>query len=275
MTLWMRSTPLAEIATSHYRNSVIAVCLLGLLASALSFFLQVGAFNENGLTGMFELEMILLLWETPIGTSTVYRVSGVIVLVLTFLAATFSNSISVKSTILRAALGTSYLIGTCMSVLSFSLVGHTSESSLASQLFISLHVCAAFWWIGSLYSLWFSCHTNNINELQSHLYQFGRAANIVVIMLVGAGLFLIIQLVGSAQAMFNTAYGLSLSLKLMLVTAILLIAIHHKYRLVPKLVSTSSVRTLARSIKWEGTIAIAILFLTAILSTVLGPETII
>ena len=176
MTLWMRSTPLAEIATSHYRNSVIAVCLLGLLASALSFFLQVGAFNENGLTGMFELEMILLLWETPIGTSTVYRVSGVIVLLLTFLAATFSNSISVKSTILRAALGTSYLIGTCMSVLSFSLVGHTSESSLASQLFISLHVCAAFWWIGSLYSLWFSCHTNNINELQSHLYQFGRAA---------------------------------------------------------------------------------------------------
>jgi len=273
-TLWIRSAALDEAETSHYRNPVVAGCLLGLLASAFGFFLQVGAFTENGLSGMFDAGMISLLWETPVGTSTVYRIVGVIVLLLTFLVATSSLAVSLKSTGLWVALSTSYLIGTGITGLSFNLVGHTAETGLVTRLLASLHVLAVLWWIGSLYPLWLSCRTHHLHKLQSLMHHFGRAAIAVVLLLIGAGVILILQLVGSVQAMIGTPYGLSLCAKLMLVAVILLLAAHHKWRLVPELVTASSAQTLSRSIAWEATIAIAILLVTAILSTVLGPETI-
>ena len=65
------------------------------------------------------------------------------------------------------------------------------------------------------------------------MHHFGRAAIAVVLLLIGAGVILILQLVGSVQAMIGTPYGLSLCAKLMLVAVILLLAAHHKWRLVP------------------------------------------
>ena len=272
-TLWTRSSLLDEAKISQCSNAVVAGCLLGLLTSAFGFFIQVGAFTENGLSGMFDPGMISLLWDTPIGTSTTYRVAGIIALLLTFLVATSSFAVSLKSTGLSIALSSSYLIGAGISGLSFNLVGHTAETSLVTRLLASLHVLAALWWVGSLYPLWRSCHTHDLHELQRLMRHFGRAAIAVVLLLIAAGVILILQLVGSVQAMIGTPYGLSLCTKLILVAVILLLAAHHKWRLVPELVTASSAQTLRRSIAREGAIAIAILLVTALLSTVFGPIT--
>ncbi len=271
-TLWIRSAALDEAVSARYRNPVVAGCLLGLFASTFGFFLQVGAFAENGLSGMFDTGMISLLWQTPVGTSTVYRVVGIAVLTLAAVITTSGHSASAKSTHRTIALGAAYLVGTGITGLSFNLVGHTAETGLVTRLLASVHVLAVLWWIGSLYPLWLSCRTHHRHKLQSVMHQFGRAAMAVVLLLIVAGVVMILQLVGSVQAMIATPYGLSLSAKLILVAAILLLAAHHKWRLVPALATTSSTQTLSRSIALEGAVAIAILLVTAILSTALGPE---
>jgi len=165
-SLWIRSAAIDEAETYHYRNPVVAGSLLGLFASAFGLFLQVGAFTESGLYGMFDAGMISLLCVTPVGTSTVYRISGISVLLLTFLVATSCLAVSLKSSGLWLALSTSYLIGTGITDLSFNLVGHTAEAGLVTRLLASLHVLAVLWWIGSLYPfLWLSYRTHHLHKL--------------------------------------------------------------------------------------------------------------
>ena len=97
-------------------------------------------------------------------------------------------------------------------------------------------------------------------------------ARYAVALLIGSGVLVVIQLLDSISALWVTEYGRILSIKLVGVSAILLLALFHKMRLVPALLSQpkNSIR-LARSIQVELVLGSLILLTTAVLTTLVGP----
>ena len=103
---------------------------------------------------------------------------------------------------------------------------------------------------------------------------FGRCAAVIVPLLLLAGFVIAYQLVGSFDLLFGSDYGQLLLLKLMMVAAILSLAALHKWRLVPALNSDNNVQAraiLAKSIIVEICLALLILSITTVLSTLVGP----
>lgn len=264
--LWIGWRDAAAGRQSAHRATsgpLVVACLLGLALSAGYFLLQVGAFADAGLAGLLDRDMIVLLWQTPVGTATAARTAGIAVLLLALITGRVHQ---------RLVATGCYLVGLAATGLSFSLVGHSVEAGTGTRVLASLHGVAALWWAGSLYPLWQACRHQPPLQLHAIMHGFGQQASAVVLVLVVAGVLLILNLVGSVSALLTTGYGLSLCFKLVMVTALLLLAARHKWRLVPILASQASVATLRRSIALEALIAAAILLTTALLSTVLGPN---
>jgi|TARA_Y100001934_G_scaffold110279_1_gene135044 putative copper resistance protein D len=103
--------------------------------------------------------------------------------------------------------------------------------------------------------------------------KFGKSAVYPIGGLIIAGLLLAWQLVRSVSSLLDTNYGFVLLVKLLFVGAIFLIALLHKLRLAPQLLTgITSPRTLQKSIQIELCIGISILMVTVVLSTAVGPN---
>ncbi|MEQ9209642.1 MAG: CopD family protein, partial [Pseudomonadales bacterium] len=173
----------------------------------------------------------------------------------------------------RALLFALWLIALYALMASFSLIGHTAELNIRVQIALSLHVLVVAWWMGGLWPLWLSCKELDSEGLHSLMHRFGQLAQVAVAVLIATGVFLAIQLLGSVSALWLTDYGQIFLLKLVGVSAILLIGLYHKVRLTPELISKpeSSYR-LARSIQIEMFVGLLVLLTTAVLTTLVGPS---
>jgi putative copper resistance protein D len=100
---------------------------------------------------------------------------------------------------------------------------------------------------------------------------FGKQASFTLSLLLVAGLWLVIQLVGSLDALISSSYGQTLLFKLALVVSILALASKHKLILVPQLKNSQGREALSKSISIEMVVAFAILSVTAGLTSVVGP----
>jgi putative copper resistance protein D len=262
----------ANLKTPWLRSYISSGVMLGFSALIINFFLQVGDFSSTGLDGMFDKQMIDILWHSPVGLSVQLRMAGFIGLSICLTISTIDILSSLKTTI---GFATTYLLSITILFIGFSSTGHISESGSISRLLISLHIFSALWWAGALLPLWIltqqSVSASAINSLQHVMHRFGQWAVAVVILLVSAGSYLLINLVGNIEALFSTAYGLSFLIKLIAVSSMLLLAANHKLRLVPSLTSPLIRQKLSRSITWETLLACAVLILSAILTTAMGP----
>jgi putative copper resistance protein D len=101
--------------------------------------------------------------------------------------------------------------------------------------------------------------------------RFGKQASVMVSLLLIAGLLLAIQLVGGLDALLFTNYGQTILVKLLLVICVMKIAATHKLKLVPQLKNSDGRKTLSKSISIEMFVAIAILSVTAVLTSIVGP----
>lgn len=102
--------------------------------------------------------------------------------------------------------------------------------------------------------------------------KFGEIAVAIVAVLIISGIYLLSQLLGSVEELFTTAYGISLTAKLVGVAALLLLAAANKFRLVPGLQKSSGETKLKRSIMLEMLVALSVLVLTAFFTTLVGPQ---
>lgn len=130
-----------------------------------------------------------------------------------------------------------------------------------------LHVAAVAAWIGSLPLLARLARRGTPREA-GFLARWGRAALPGLVLLGATGLGLGVWLIGDAAAFLGSGYGQALLAKLALVAAMLVLAVRHRWRLVPALAEgkAASGARLARSIAWQGGLALLILALVALLT---------
>lgn len=156
---------------------------------------------------------------------------------------------------------------------SLAAAGHGSTLGLGGQALVLLHVAAVAAWIGSL-PLLARIACRGTPRAAGWLAGWGRAALPGVALLAATGFGLGAWLLGDAAALPGSGYGRALLAKLALVAALLVLAARHRWRLVPRLAAgdAASGPRLARSIAWQGGLALAILVLVALLTGgVFGP----
>lgn len=243
---------------------------LGLGATLVFFLAQVGAINQAGLAGVLDVDMALILAQTSHGYMTGLRglgFSAVLVACLLWqVSAGAGSRIRARQAGMFCLIAAIALLG-----LSFALTGHVSELSAVARAALILHVLAAFLWLGSLYPLLRLSTVANMSQVQRLMRLFGAAALLIVGVLLISGIFLLTRLVQSLDALFTTAYGLTLLAKLAGVSCLLALAAINKLLLVPRLTARASGAHLRASIRTEIIVAVLVLAATTWLTTAVGP----
>jgi putative copper resistance protein D len=243
---------------NDYRKSVIVFGLIGLMATIISFSLR-GAALTGDMSGMYDTEMLSLLWGTPVGTALMYRLIGLSILLLGLV-------MGHKGLYFSA-------IGGALAIWSFDHIGHVPDKDLTLlNLALFLHLLFAALWIGILTPLKRLALSANTLAVAAEVgHQFGKLASITVPVLIIVGLYMAYFLVGSWTALFTTAYGQALLIKVAVVAVLLGLAAVNKLRIIPGLQrgDANSAEHLVKAITWEWGAIILILAVTAILTSTL------
>ena len=265
--------------------------LFGLSACAIAFFVQVANLSATGFKGMLDPLMLQLLWVSDAGTAFVLQLFGFSSLLLASICLKFaitpSNSLT-HSVVSDSALSkrwlfigisvVAYVFGLLTLATAFAVVGHVSLLTFWIKSLLLVHVLAIAYWIGSLWPLLIACSRLEILALTVLLERFSRIAMIFVAILIICGVVLAYVLVGGWHQLVTSAYGQVLMLKIIAVTGLLAFAAVNKWVFTRALMieedkdkNKNQVR-LATSIKWEMLVGLAVLLITAVLTTIVGPH---
>ncbi len=260
--------PHEAVLAGFLRKRLMALGSVGVAAVVAGFFLHTGAFADAGLKGMLDRDLLGFLWSSPIGTSSALRVLGI---ALPLAALWLASSPG------KTAGGLSVYLVLCPAGLlltgwSFTQVGHTAEMDGLRRAVLALHVVLALCWAGALYPLWLACGRLPPGPLRIMLHGFGSVALWLVPALLAAGFTLLLVLLDSPRELVTSAYGMGFTVKLLLVLGILFLAALHRWRLVPALADARSCGKLRLSIAVETLLVASVLLITALLTSVLGPE---
>lgn len=243
---------------SNFHGFTSGFAFLGIAAAAIGFLLA-GAALTGDVSGMTEPEILTLLWSTTVGTSLVLRLVGLGLLIFGLFIGRIGMVMS--------------LIGGGLALWSFVNIGHISDrSSPMLNIILMFHLVAISTWIGVLSPLSkLSRDATKILETAELGHNFGKVAVVFIPLLIIAGGYMGYVLVGSLSALFTTAYGQALILKTLSVAGLLSFAAINKIRIIPQIASGDQTATgrLAKSISYEWIVIIAILLITAILTTTL------
>ncbi len=243
---------------------------LGFLGTLVNYFVQVGLINARGLTGMFDWDMASLLLETQLGEVTYMRLTGFILAFISSLIF-FRKAVRLpQQSFYRLLLGVQG-IAFLFVAFSFTKAGHVSVLTGIARTAVVFHLYAFSAWTGSLFPLLLLTNSTGLNLLQKLMQQFGDNALGIVIILVGAGALMLLELLDNPAELYTTPYGRVFLLKLLLVLVTLSVAVINKLVLVPAIVNNASALRLRRSIRVE-MVAVTLLLITAsYLSTIVGP----
>lgn len=244
------------------RNQTIALAVLALVASALSFMLG-GAALTGGADGMTDPEMLGLLWQTLVGDALLYRIAGAAMVIVGVLLPRVS---------LRLGLWLA-LAGGVLMLWSFAQIGHVTDiGRFGVRLLLLLHLVGIAFWIGVLSPLHhLSRRADHLDQAAQLGHQFGQAAMTLIPALIMAGLIIGWMLTGNLTALVVTEYGQTLIAKVALVAVVLMLAATNKLWFVPAMQAgdARAARHLARSIQIETAVILAVLAATATLTSVL------
>ena len=218
---WLRS----EAAPMTSTKVLVAVLLVALPVLPLSL----------GLQGLDSLAVPLRalsqsnVWVT--GTQSAFGV--------TILLALAAVALSLGSLCLSASWGRSFsLLALICAGLALAASGHasTARPRLLTAPTVFLHAIGVAFWIGALIPLMATLH-GSATAVTATLLRFSRAIPFVLVPLILAGVTLaIIQLDMRIDALWTTAYGQVLSLKLLLLVPLFGLAALNRYKLTPSIV---------------------------------------
>lgn len=238
------------------RDLTFGFSVVGLVAALFGFLVQ--AANLTGdLSGIYDAEMLRLLWSTPVGAALSWRVAGLCLLIAGTVLGRIGTWISV--------------LGGAAAIFSFHFIGHVSaQKSVFLDIAVTLHLLTAAFWIGILTPLWRLAMQEDAHVQTAELgHKFGVLASITVPVLILMGGYMSYHLLGSRTALMGTGYGQGLLFKVLFVAGLLGLAAFNKVRLVPALRSgeRAAAGRLARSIKLEWLVVFAVLAMSAIVTT--------
>ncbi len=237
-------------------KTIIILATGGILAAIMGYLLR-GAALTGDMTGLYDLEMLGVLWETHVGSAFLYRIVGLLLILVGCILMNYGAVIAA--------------LGAVITLWSFTRIGHVTdvETIYASTLLL-LHLCVAAFWIGALYPIYQSIKgTLSLDIAASLAERFGLIASILVPILIIAGVILSWLLVGSWGVLFTSIYGRVLILKISIVAVLLALAAVNKLRFVPSLLNGSqkAAKHLGLSIKFEVICVVGVLCVTAILTS--------
>ena len=153
------------------------------------------------------------------------------------------------------------------------LTGHaaTATSPTLALAAATLHVLGAGVWIGGLFHLWRLTGPASDVTLRRALEAFHPVAMVGVTLLVTSGLYHMWSTLGTPANLVETAWGRLLSLKLALVLAVLALGYKH-WRSAERAVAEGDRAELRQSIGREALIALAVLVVTAVLTSTGKPD---
>jgi putative copper resistance protein D len=240
----------------QYRRLALGFACLGICGTILVFSLR-GANLTGDASGMINLEMLGLLWSTPVGTALTLRLVGSALLITGLFFGSLGLWVSV--------------FGGIMAIWSFDQVGHVSgRETTFLDIALTVHLVAVAFWIGVLTPLKRMASTAATYPIAAQVgHRFGQIASVAVPLLIIAGGCMGYALVGSIAALFWTGYGQVVILKVALVTALLVMAAYNKWRFIPgvQVGDTKAAGQLKKSITIEWGVIILILVATAVLTT--------
>lgn len=238
------------------RHLAVGAAIVGLAVLALRFGIRAARISGMGFEGATDPMMLGFVWDSPLGTAAIWRGVGELA-ILAILLPRVGQWVA--------------LVGCLAIVISFAHVGHSlGEPRAVLAVLLVLHLLAAAFWVGALLPLRKAAPTSTGADL---LHHFGSVAAYGVAVLLVAGAALAWLLSGSVAALFGTAYGLGLLIKVVIVSALLGLAALNKLRFVPALRTEERGAEIALrwSISMEMLAAVLILFATATLTSVTTP----
>ena len=253
-------------AFNIYLKRGALVCLsLALIASILQVPIEAGAIADSGFSGMTDAFMLEIVWQSVIGEQALLRIPA-------FLLAIVAVSTWGKYNPLFNTFNVLMTLAVLLAIIySFTFTGHSAEKSLWIKSILVLHVFAITCWVGSLLPLYKGCQLLATTDVKRLMHQFGQLAIIIIAVLLASGITLILQYIDTVAELFTSNYGQLILLKLLLVSVMLMLGAWHKLSLVPKITEADHVLTLKRSISIEMFIALTVLIITSIFTTLVGP----
>ncbi len=238
------------------RKLAVGAALVGLAVLAVRFGIRAARISGMGFDGATDPMMLGFVWESPLGTAAIWRGLGEVA-ILALLIPRFGQWIA--------------LAGTFAVAISYAQEGHAlGEPRAVLAVLLVLHLLAAAFWVSALVPLRRAALTPAGADI---LHYFGNVAAFGVALLIFAGTALAWLLAGSVTALFGTAYGLGLLLKVAIVAMLLGFAAFNKLRLVPALRAEipGAAHALRRSISMEMLAVVLILLATSTLTSVTTP----
>jgi putative copper resistance protein D len=247
---------------------------IGFHSSLAPVLIQAGQINDAGVMGMFDSDLVLLLRGTPVWESAAFRGAGFALsalLILSLLRTLRAQRKPPDSVFYRLAfIGQALALG--LVAYGFTLSGHVSVLDAWLRAALAFHVAAMAIWVGMLLPLRWCCDDVETGDLGDLMRRFGRLGMGLVAALASSGAFMLLTLIDLIE-LFTTQYGRLMLFKLAAFVGLLSIAALNKLRHVPVLHLPGGSRALARSIDRELIVAMVLLLVTAVVTTLLGPAT--
>jgi copper resistance protein D len=238
----------------------ILVLIAVALAAGAARFAVTAASMSGAASGAVDGELLRMVWESGEGRAAWIRTAGLLLVVPASLG--------------RGRPGPLALTGAVAAASSFAWVGHTHATGpAAAPVLVGAHLLCAAFWLGALAPLWIYARNHEPRRIAAVAGRFGRAALVLVSVLIGAGAAVLAILLGHWSAFWSSPYGRTACVKLALAAALLACAAYNKLVLMPRLAvgERSAVRALRLSIGAEMALAASILIATAALTTLTGP----
>jgi putative copper resistance protein D len=162
--------------------------------------------------------------------------------------------------------------GTVIVVLSFWFTGHFVDSQWYEHLPLLVHLIAISMWMGALLPLWKVTTITDLELMRRIMFKFGKIALFFIPVLLIAGLFMLLFLLGDLRLLFQHSYGQTMLVKLAVVILLLGLGALNKLVLVPRLPAVDMVYRLRKSIVIETVAGGCVLGLTALATVIIGLE---
>ncbi|GAA2884164.1 copper transport protein [Aminobacter niigataensis] len=233
----------------HGMATVTAFTALGLVAAPVSF----------GLQGLDALGAPLGLLGQPVTWQAAAATSYGFTAAIAFMALALALLALASEGALARGLALAALVGTGAAL---AASGHASAAApqWLTRPMVFVHGAGIAFWAGALVPLGLACR-HRAPDAGEALRRFSTAIPYVVAALIAAGVVLAVIQVEKVQALWQTAYGRLLLIKLALVVPLLLLAAVNRWKLTkPSLVAQPDAqRRLARNIVLETLVMVAIL----------------
>lgn len=249
----------------RFKTYLMGCLMLATVASCSTIFCQLGLFSDDGIAGIFELELLRLYFSLHSGRVLLINLLCCSILLLNHLM--ISHHFRFRFHSLSTWISLIFLL---ILLLNYAQLGHSLKQEKISSLLLTFHVLAIALWIGTLVPLYMMCRLLKPKKLALEVRKLSLQLAIMLGTLIACGMSLAWLFIPSIDVFLNSAYGQAIMLKLMLVTVIFVLAGFNRIYLSRRLQHVHMVKIFQWVLILEFSIAITICFITAYMTAIVG-----